>query len=100
MHARVCGMHAVLTVAGCCRASRRAWDCHSLVLRVTKDRFSDAHSVTIGAAFSAKVVHTPGPRPASVKLHIWDTAGEGAARVLLCPVPLPHTLHWHGVARR
>ena len=45
----------------------------SLVLRVTKDAFSDSHNVTIGAAFSAKTIHTQ--HHGDVKLHIWDTAG-------------------------
>ena len=43
------------------------------MLRITKDRFAETHNVTIGAAFSAKVLKLPNGH--EVKLHIWDTAG-------------------------
>lgn len=50
-----------------------------LVLRVTKSQFSDTHSLTIGAAFSAKTIGTPA---GDVKLHLWDTAGEEMYRAM------------------
>lgn len=58
----------------------------SLVMRYTKDQFSSEHALTIGAAFVSKdltvTVGGAGRRPkdTTIRLHIWDTAGEEAYR--------------------
>ena len=47
------------------------------LLRFTENRFKDAHNVTIGVEFGAKTLTVAGQ---SVKLQIWDTAGQESFR--------------------
>lgn len=55
----------------------------SIVLRYTQDKFSETHALTIGAAFVSKdlsLSHGSSAPSKTVRLHIWDTAGEEAYR--------------------
>lgn len=46
----------------------------SLTIRLTDDRFSDIHDVTIAAEIGSKII--PVGEDQNIKLQIWDTAGQ------------------------
>ncbi len=50
-----------------------------LLLQYTDQRFKLTHDLTIGVEFGTKIVPVSG---ASIKLHIWDTAGSESFRSL------------------
>jgi Ras-related protein Rab-2A len=51
-----------------------------LLLQFTDKRFQPVHDLTIGVEFGARMLTLPGPPPTTVKLQIWDTAGQESFR--------------------
>lgn len=57
----------------------------SIVLRYTKNHFSEGHTPTIGAAFVSKdlnIHNTKDNTNTKLRLHLWDTAGEEHYRAM------------------
>jgi small GTP-binding protein len=54
----------------------------SLTLRFVTGSFTEATLSTIGASFMSKTIETLDPEPLSIKLNIWDTAGQEKYRSL------------------
>ncbi|KAA8911362.1 hypothetical protein TRICI_003828 [Trichomonascus ciferrii] len=48
----------------------------SLTIRLTDDRFSDVHDVTIAAEIGSKIIPVGRDGEKNIKLQIWDTAGQ------------------------
>lgn len=55
-----------------CRACGKS----SLTIRLTDDRFSDVHDVTIAAEIGSKIIPVGEDGDQNMKLQIWDTAGQ------------------------
>ena len=52
-----------------------------ILLQYTNERFEPVHDLTIGVEFGTKVVTIPDTTPPmSVKLQVWDTAGQESFR--------------------
>ena len=46
----------------------------NILLKYTKDQFSEGWNTTIGVEHATKIVHTE--QGSRIKLQIWDTAGQ------------------------
>ena len=51
-----------------------------MLLQFTHERFRQAHEVTIGIEFGARMINL---QDQTIKLQIWDTVGEGLGRGLV-----------------